>query len=221
LGLLVYLELFCIRNIKKISNMTREEAIKEIKSWAIPSERGREVLETLIPELAESEDERIRKELVAVLEDLILPDDQRRRFLAYLEKQKERGPLTKEEEYILHRIIEYLEDETCPSEWISLLHDIYCLPYEKQKEQKQEWSEEDEKLLDFWLDVIDRNDWRMDENFCKASREFINRIKSLRLSWKPSEEQMKAIEHAYNSFPNNCPTKSNLRLLYRDLEKLM
>ena len=58
------------------------------------------------------------------------------------EKQKERGPLTKEEEYTLHRIIEYLEDETCPSEWINLLHDIYCLPYEKQKEQKQEWSEE-------------------------------------------------------------------------------
>lgn len=49
---------------------------------------------------------------------------------------KERGPLTKEEEYTLQRIIEYLEDETCPPEWISLLHDIYCLPYEKQKEQK-------------------------------------------------------------------------------------
>lgn len=43
-----------------------------------------------------------------------------------------------------------------------------------------EWSEEDEKLLDFWLDVIDRNDWRMDENFCKASRGFINRLKFLR-----------------------------------------
>ena len=57
------------------------------------------------------------------------------------EKQKERGPLTKEEEYTLHRIIEYLEDETCPSEWINLLHDIYCLPYEKQKEQKimEQW----------------------------------------------------------------------------------
>ena len=63
-GLLVCLELFCIRNIKKISNMTREEAIKEIKSWAIPSERGREALETLIPELAESEEreENKRKE---------------------------------------------------------------------------------------------------------------------------------------------------------------
>ena len=44
--------------------MTREEAINEIKSWAILSEKGREVLETLIPELKESEDERIRKALI-------------------------------------------------------------------------------------------------------------------------------------------------------------
>lgn len=40
--------------------MTREEAINEIKSWAIPSKNGREVLETLIPELAESEDESLK-----------------------------------------------------------------------------------------------------------------------------------------------------------------
>lgn len=38
-------------------------------------------------------------------------------------------------------------------------------------------------------------------------------------SWKPSEEQMEAIKHAYNSFPNDCPTKSNLMFLYRDLKK--
>lgn len=40
--------------------MTREEAINEIKSWAIPSEKGREVLETLIPELRENEDENLK-----------------------------------------------------------------------------------------------------------------------------------------------------------------
>ena len=40
-------------------------------------------------------------------------------------------------------------------------------------------------------------------------------------NWKPSEEQMEAIKHAYNSFPNDCPTKSNLMFLYRDLKKLM
>lgn len=64
-----------------------------------------------------------------------------------------------------------------------------------------EWSEEDNRLLDFWLDVIDRNDWRMDDDFCKASREFINRLKSLRPSWKPSREQMEALRDAINDSP--------------------
>ena len=63
--------------------------------------------------------------------------------LAYLENRKSKVLLTKEEEYILHRIIEYLEDETCPSEWINLLHDIYCLPYEKQKETDIRWFKSD------------------------------------------------------------------------------
>lgn len=36
----------------------------------------------------------------------------------------------------------------------------------------------------------------------------------------PTEEQMEAVKHAYNSFPNDCSTKSNLRFLYHDLEKL-
>lgn len=40
--------------------MTREEAINEIKSWAIPSKKGREVLETLIPELRENKDENVK-----------------------------------------------------------------------------------------------------------------------------------------------------------------
>jgi len=92
----------------------------------------------LFPELLESEDERIRKTLSVLVQNAIYPglitEEDSKKCLAYLEKQKERGPLTKEEEYILHRIIEYLEDETCPSEWISLLHGIYCLPYGKQKE---------------------------------------------------------------------------------------
>ena len=120
--------------------MTREEAIRRIKAWNLDAD-DMEVLSEVIPELKEkeNEDERIRKAIVTLIEDLqhystnyagVDPTD----MLAYLEKQKERGPLTKEEEYTLHRIIEYLEDEACPSEWISLLHGIYCLPYEKQKE---------------------------------------------------------------------------------------
>ena len=86
---------------------------------------------------------------------------------------------------------------------------------------KQEWSDEDKKLLDFWLDVIDRNDWRMDENFCKASREFINRIKSLHPlpHWKPSEEQMKQLHYALT--PGSAFDCDILNEFYRQLKKLM
>ena len=78
--------------------MTREEAINEIKSWAIPSEKGREVLKTLIPELVESEDERIRRELIEFIrwsEDRGMTRHdfhQAKRpleWIAYLEKQKD------------------------------------------------------------------------------------------------------------------------------------
>lgn len=99
---------------------------------------GREFAEYVFPELAESEDQRIRKHIIEILNSL--PgcywhgEKDKSDCVTYLEKQKERGPLTKEEEYTLHRIIEYLEDEICPSEWVNLLHDIYCLPYQKQKE---------------------------------------------------------------------------------------
>lgn len=51
-------------------------------------------MDELFPELKESEDERVRKELLAVINDLVLPDDQQSRFVAWLEKQ---GKQTSEE----------------------------------------------------------------------------------------------------------------------------
>ena len=79
--------------------MTREEAINEIKSWAIPSEKGREVLETLIPELAESEDERIRKWLYDLVDEgayLCERPFATESILAYLEKKKEQNQVESE-----------------------------------------------------------------------------------------------------------------------------
>ena len=96
---------------------------------------------------------------------------------------------------------------------------------EKPKEQELvECGEEDNRLLDFWLDVIDRNDWRMDGDFCKASREFINRLKSQhpKLHWKPSEEQMEVLFNAERLVRANNYTE-NARILaglYDDLKKL-
>ena len=68
----------CLNTIN-IADMTREEAINEIKTWAIPSKKGREVLETLIPELRESDDERIINQLIALVNNtgqvILVPDN--------------------------------------------------------------------------------------------------------------------------------------------------
>lgn len=78
--------------------MTQEEAIKilrDVHDKALFSVRN--ALETLIPKLAESEDERIRKGLIEALKTsktvgelkFILPEPTREEAIVYLEKQKE------------------------------------------------------------------------------------------------------------------------------------
>ena len=79
--------------------MTREEAIKIVRN-IYQTDKEKEALETLIPELKESEDERIRKGLIEALKTsktvgelkFILPEPTREECIAYLEKQKEQKP---------------------------------------------------------------------------------------------------------------------------------
>lgn len=69
--------------------------MNEIKSWAIPSKKGREVLETLIPELAESEDEKMINELQGFLDSFgadYFGTGEWQKFHDWLEKQKEQKP---------------------------------------------------------------------------------------------------------------------------------
>ena len=77
--------------------MEREEAINLIKQ-VLPclniDEKIREGFETLIPELKENKDERIRKNLIELLldtpaQDIISHNLELSKVLAYLEKQKE------------------------------------------------------------------------------------------------------------------------------------
>ena len=83
-----------------------------------------------------------------------------------------------------------------------------------------EWSEEDDQLIGFIFDLLNslvwRKDWAMDKKEC------LERLKSLRSKphWKPSEEQMKALKDASDRefFGGYGAT---LRVLYRDLEKLI
>ena len=97
-----------------------------------------------------------------------------------------------------------------------------CLAYlEKQKEQKPaERSEEDEKMLSACIEAVGSMSVRSD---VKTLRDW---LKSLRPSWKPSEEQISALEYFIRAWgesgsmsPQNpvlCAAKS----LLTDLQKL-
>lgn len=83
--------------------MTREEAIERIKArfdkWALDDE-DMKAIQTLVPELRESEDERIRKAIVETIKqcpDTFLNPKNRDDMVAYLEKQKEATPCSVDE----------------------------------------------------------------------------------------------------------------------------
>lgn len=187
--------------------MTREEAINKLKTLCSPEQMY--ALKVLVPELAESEDEKIRKELIAVINDLILPDEQKTRFNAYLEKQK-----------------------GVEAEIEKAYKNADAIQYEKGFEEgvasvkSAEWSEEDEKML---MGIIERGSSQIPPHEPALRGEqmkwLMNRLKSLRPQphWKPSEEQMKifneAIEHYYSKYWDSEDIKI-LCSLYDDLKKL-
>jgi hypothetical protein len=125
--------------------MTREEAIEMVrKSWPISRNKDlRKALETLIPELAESEDERIRKaliELVGLVPDYMFGEIKPNKFIAYLEKQKEQKPISFNEPYNPDDYEVVMEGNATGL---------------KLKEQKPaEWSEEDEHNLNSVINLV-------------------------------------------------------------------
>lgn len=114
-----------------------ERAEKALEVLGTDKCEGARQIFSLFPELKESEEERIREGLIQYFKKFKLntfAGIEPKNILSWLEKQKESSFLSKDEEYTLSRIIEYLEDNDCPSEWKDLLYDVYALPY--QKEQK-------------------------------------------------------------------------------------
>lgn len=140
-----------------------KEALKIIKDYydktifnsVQNSNEEKNVLEKAFPELKENNEDVIRKtlkELVEATPSKDFYDVTKEQVLSWLEKQKVRGGLTKYEEFTLNRIIEHFEEEGGYDKWIEVLQDIRNIPY--QKEQKCEWNEEDEKLLDSILNDL-------------------------------------------------------------------
>lgn len=157
-----------------------------------------EFLDTIFPELSESEDERIRKHLVEVVELYWgkTNDPDKAQDLAYLEKQKE------------------------PENTSASVMAPSCWEVE-QKEQKPDTRDADYlQLLGFIYDLLNEIEWK--DNWAMSKEECLELLKSLRPSWKPSEEQMNALRNAVNKLAKTDVADSvRLSIMYDNLKKLM
>lgn len=196
--------------------MTREEAI-EVYNGLINT-KIKEAFEFFAPELRESEDERIRKALVimmkvprkGIFEAQGITKEQ---ALAYLEKPKE--PIDPFDTKLFQDGVkegrrlerEDIKKEQKPAEWseedennlelvIDCIYKFYPNPVMKYKLKewlkslrpvKQEWRDEDEKMRRNLMSLLAnmRGDRITEETYQK----YYPWLKSLRPSWKPSEEQ--------------------------------
>ena len=210
--------------------MEREEALNAIRkykeNWL---DEIQEAIETLIPELRESEDEITRKRLINLIRELAsatVPimtggyfiDGQDKRYISYLEKQKEQP---KEElVYRLNGLMqEYIKEgkDVAEKEHRFKCYQLFWdtledASYFEQKEQKPaEWSEEDEKMRSLCIAIIQSWISKEDRDRC------LDWLKSLRPSWKPSEEQMEALLSC--SSVGTLTHRKTLKSLYNDLKK--
>lgn len=188
--------------------MTKEEAIRRIKSWNLDSD-DMEVLSVVIPELQESEDERIRKEIKEFISkyadrgDLIA---KRKKWIAYLEKQKEQTEeLSMRLNGVMQEYVKAGKDEEeqehrlkCYQLFWDALGDS---EFFEQKEQKPaEWSEDD---ADFINMLILHFNYLINKggDSVETYKSYREKLKSLRPQphCKPSEEQMEALNEIINT----------------------
>ena len=210
------------------NNMTREEAINKVRQMSLPKETM-DILEALAPELTMSEDEMMIYELQGFLSSFgsdYFGTGEWQKFDNWLEKQKEQKPAewSKNDAAFLNEITDFFESKT-----VILHHDLdmyvhwlKSLPERFVLQPKQEWSEEDKKML---ARIIERGQSQIQMFETGLLPEQIDWLKSLRPKshWKPSEWQMSMLLAVINE-PNNAGAEScrlALKSLYEHLKKLM
>lgn len=221
--------------------MTREAAIKIVQSATVWTDEERDALSMLIPELAESEDEKIRKWLIAEIKathDYDSPtsakcvDD----ALAWLEKQKAQKPV---EIHVDNPNIEKFDPDvkitTSDSsadgkELLYVCNKSYDIGFRDgvASVKPAGWSEEDERIRKAILGFVEPDKGGTKYSSYAELVEWSNWLKSLRPSWKPSEEQMKAMSYfvrKHQATANRATTKwpefEAFKSLYNDLKKLL
>lgn len=185
-----------------------EQALKTAKLLAdnTDDEICKKKIEAIFPELIESEDEIIRKELIEFVDINTLSTDERHdRWIAWLEKQGIPAKLSEEERNRFAKgvlsecaisFINYLDSnkrkgKMCVSNgecedienafhncmW-DKLHGYYRKYIDKDKQKSSTWSEEDEKMLDIITDYFEWGiDYFFDENDCNKAQDWLKSLK--------------------------------------------
>lgn len=215
------------RTKKELEEMDYKEKYEKALEWmksvySTMQGSDKEDAEHYFPELAESEDERIRKELIFFLKEEI-PQcsikehaDKLKEFVSYLEKQKEQKP----------RDYRKLYEEVVNSDWFKENYVGKSLG----EEQKPEWSEADEVYLEDALWCVDKAEKSCkdedDKGACWAAKRWLKSLRPVSKdslqSWKPSEAHLSALLAVFND-PNNIGSQTcqlALTDLYEQLNKL-
>ena len=189
--------------------MTREEALK-IVSNIYQTDKEKEALGVLIPELAESEDERIRRELVNFFQSPFIKEnltgEKVAPWIAYLEKLKEQKPV-EIEEIIRKAKSEGRQEVIDNPEYYQLQKpaSISC-----GHENDTEWSEEDKQWLSEVYSAIDHSMYSEVER--QAMKKYIDHLRyqsqpKQELDEESSKVVLKAVE-LLNSYGNSLYNES-------------
>lgn len=186
----------------------------ELMNDCIPDEDGLVHVRPcdIFPELAESEDERIRKEIISMFETL-----DRKDWIAWLEKQSEHTDIP------VDAVLDGNKD--------GLIADTIRLKYgdglEWTSEQMQDncelveqkpWSEEDEWCLE-QINFLIRNSYSVDDKVERLSN-WLNSVRP-QSTWRPSEMEMKALEFCLeHNIDKDGVFGSKVVKLYDELKKL-
>lgn len=179
-----------------------ERAESIYNETAIPSATTKGICTYIFPELKEGDGEKwIPKEIAKYLKE---KGDFRSCWLAWLEKQCEQKIKT-------------------PEESLGIDSDTYNKIVDEciYGEQKPAWSEEDERNLQGIIDEIEANKNHAPDYDVATYNRFLSWLKSLkeRYTWKPSDEQMRTLEHYMHTLV--CTKyKEILFGLYSDLKEL-
>lgn len=190
---------------------------------ALEKARAGKSLEEIFPELKESEDERVRDDIMEAVENW-LPYKRVEEIRAYLRKQKEQKFTEKQDysdltdlERAIHRGFLVVGVENVP---VAIIKETAqdCLAWMKPAE----WSEKDERLLSKLELYVDMECFDRECN----GEDLRNWLKSLRPQphWKPSEEQMGTLKQWIQDHELDGDTRDVYPIFYSlfaDLQKLL